>query len=192
MSEADQHRWDARYRADSFVGHKPANAFLREVADQLPDGRALDVACGAGRNAVFLAERGFAVDALDISSEGLARGAELAGRCGVRVNWQQVDLLDAPLLPRRDYQVILMLRFVAPALLELLPDHLAPGGVVIVEQHMQWPEPVDGPGSDRFRVEPGSLAEALASLRTIHYFEGLIDEAGGGHAAVARIMAAKS
>ena len=85
-----------------------------------------------------------------------------------------------------------MLRFVAPALLESLPDHLAPGGVIVVEQHMQWPEPVGGPGSDRFRVAPGTLAEALASLRTIHYFEGLIDEAGGRRAAVARIMAAKS
>ena len=73
-----QPSWDDRYQGDDFVYGTAANDFLRSQADQLPKGRILCLAEGEGRNAVFLAEQGFTVTAVDQSSVGLAKAKRLA------------------------------------------------------------------------------------------------------------------
>ncbi|RRD89135.1 class I SAM-dependent methyltransferase [Conchiformibius steedae] len=66
--------WDERYNSENYVYNTQANIFLQEIAYHLPSsGRALDLAAGEGRNAVFLAERGLSVTAADASSVGLAK-----------------------------------------------------------------------------------------------------------------------
>ena len=69
--QSDQKRWDQRFKGKKFALGTKANPFLRKHVALLPKGRALDLAAGEGRNAVFLAQHGFKVDAVDISETGV-------------------------------------------------------------------------------------------------------------------------
>ena len=89
MSEAAREKWDARYGADGYEPNEEPVPFLRERVGDLGSGSALCLAAGTGRNAVFLAERGFAVTAVDISPRGLAWACALAQRRGV-----EIDIVD--------------------------------------------------------------------------------------------------
>lgn len=194
MSDADRQKWDARYAAGSHSDLAEPCGVLAQHINLATVGRALDVACGAGRNALFLARQGFVVDAVDISSVGMALGQQAAQAQQLSVTWHAMDLLDAPRLPGSDYDLIVMCHFIAPELLAQLPGRLAPGGVLMVEQHLQWSDPVGGglrgPGSKRFRVAPGSLLAQLQaadqSLQTLVEQEGLV-----GSAALARLVMRK-
>jgi SAM-dependent methyltransferase len=88
----DQHAWDDRYRDKELVWTAPPNRFLVEAVDGLTPGTALDLAAGEGRNAVWLAEQGWKVDAVDWSDVALDKGRELARRAGVSVWFTQEDL----------------------------------------------------------------------------------------------------
>ena len=70
MSTEDRDKWNQRYAEDSYRKSNPVS-LLSNWLPEIPVGRALDVACGAGRNSIFMAEAGFQVDAIDISREGL-------------------------------------------------------------------------------------------------------------------------
>ena len=72
MSREDRERWDAKHR-DAAAADDPPSTFLVEHANILPAGRTLDLAAGSGRNAAFLARRGHAVIAVDVSWQGLVR-----------------------------------------------------------------------------------------------------------------------
>ncbi len=71
MTEADRIKWDKRHRAKSGEEMSPPSEFIKRWIDRCPGGRALDVACGRGPNALFLAASGYEVDAVDISTEAL-------------------------------------------------------------------------------------------------------------------------
>ncbi len=87
MSEAERDKWDERYRNGSYESRTHATALLAAWTPLLPVGSALDVACGAGRNALFLAAAVHRVDALDISAVGLERGRRAANSRGLAVRW---------------------------------------------------------------------------------------------------------
>lgn len=84
--------WDERYQGDDFVYGTEPNDFLRSQVDYLPAGRILCLAEGEGRNAVFLAQQGFAVTAVDQSSVGLAKAERLAAQRGVQIETVVADL----------------------------------------------------------------------------------------------------
>lgn len=191
MSAADRAKWDARYAAGAYQARPHPSAFLAECETLLPTpGRALDVACGAGRNALFLAERGWAVEAVDISPVALRRGAERAGALPIR--WRERDLdagYDAP----GDYDLIVNIRYVNLPLLRMLLGRLRPGGMLLVEQHLALRDPpavaVSGPQNAAFRVAPGSLRQLASGLRVERSHEGLVAEPDGATAAVSRLLA---
>ena len=82
MCDADRRKWDARYARSDFRASAEASLFLRAQSSRIKPGTALELACGAGRNAIYLARQGFSVDAIDISEHGLQHaraGAERAG-----------------------------------------------------------------------------------------------------------------
>ena len=191
MSDADRRKWDARYARADFRASAEASPFLQAHCSRITPGRALELACGAGRNAIYLAQQGFSVDAIDISEQGLQHARTGAERAGVEVNWMRADLLAGDAFPRDDYQLIVMTHFVAPRLLANLGHHLTAGGWLLVEEHLRWPAPVAGPGSDRFRVAPGELYEAVPDLEAVEYFEGMIESAAGPDLAVAQLLARK-
>ena len=187
MSEADRRKWDARYRDGAFVERTWPSEFLVACAERLPRrGRALDLACGAGRNALFLAQRGLTVDAVDISAVALARARK--DGAGLAINWLQADLeTDFP-WPRQ-YDVIVNIRYVNPPLVTALARRLAPGGALIVEQHLRHEKAEVGPGNPAFRVAPGTLRQLAEGLSVVTHEEGLFRDPDNGVAALARLFA---
>ncbi|HEY0717759.1 MAG TPA: class I SAM-dependent methyltransferase [Streptosporangiaceae bacterium] len=105
----------------------------------LPPGRAIDLGTGEGRNAIWLAERGFTVTAVDFSRAGLARAAGLAAGRGVRVDWVHADLLDYQPTPGGyDLVLIAYIQLTANRLTELAATAaaaLAPGGTLLAVGH---------------------------------------------------------
>ncbi len=86
-------QWSQRYREREYEHGREANLFLRrEFATHAPSGRALDLACGEGRNAVWLAQQGWAVEAVDFCTLALERARELGRQRGVAVMWVEADL----------------------------------------------------------------------------------------------------
>ena len=92
--KADQMRWDEKFKAKGFALGKEPNPFLKKCLRFLPVGKALDIAAGEGRNAVFLAQNGFEVDAVDLSERGLKKARKLAKEAGVEIHTILSDLDD--------------------------------------------------------------------------------------------------
>ncbi len=141
MSRAEREKWDERYRSGAYEDRTHPTALLAEWIARLPRGRALDVACGAGRNALYLAANDYAVDALDISAVGLERARQDAGHRGLAVNWLCGDLEETPddVLPHGPYDLIVWVRYVNHALLPHLAARLRSGGHLVCEQHLATP-----------------------------------------------------
>ena len=151
MSDADRDKWERRYAEGSYTARTHPTALLEEWLTRLPRGRALDMACGAGRNALFLAAAGYQVDAMDISSVALARGAARAAELGVEVNWINVDLDTAELGPD-SYDLVVVARYVNREITSALMASLREGGHLVYEQHFLTDQEVDGPRSQSFRL----------------------------------------
>ena len=163
MSKADRVKWDERYRAGAFAERPHPSALLEAWISRLPHGRgrALDLACGAGRNSLFLARHGFEVTGIDVSSEGLKRAAASAAREGLDVTWMRHDL-DAGLPVSGPFDVVCLFRYVNPTLIRQLPSLLATGGILMVEEHLATDEHVAGPSNPAFCVQPGRTAPPAA------------------------------
>ena len=135
----DASAWDERYRATDLVwGAEPNRVFAATVAG-LPTGRALDLACGEGRNAIWLAEQGWRVTAVDFSQVALERARGLAARRGVAIDVRSEDVRAwAP--PRGAFDLVALLYLHLPSA-ELRHVHVraaaavAPGGTLIVLGH---------------------------------------------------------
>ena len=172
MSQSDIDRWEARYRAGSAAYAARPSPLVLDWLGRLPRGRALDVACGLGATAIALADAGFDVEAIDIAPTALARAREAANRRGVTVDWRCADLADWR-LPEARYDLIVNIHFVNRDLAAQFADALKPGGWLLFEQHLRWPQPVARPGSPHFRLRPGELRHLLWQLDSVHYQEGL-------------------
>src|SRR5512139_752610 len=108
MSNDDRLRWDSQHR--NSPGREQPAAFLREVveSDAWPAlrGTALDIACGTGRNTIYLAQRGFAVTAQDISTVALEEGRQRAQQRSLEIDWKSRDL-EAALLDHAAFDLII-------------------------------------------------------------------------------------
>lgn len=167
MSTADRERWDARF--DGLRAGEPGPpGVLVGREDLVPTaGRALDVACGRGTVAAWLARRGLVVDAVDVSPVGLAAGRALAPE----VRWIAADLDDG--LPvRGPYDVVVCQRFRDPDLYPALVDVLAPRGLLVVSVLSEV-----GDEGGPFRAPPGELLAAFGHLEVLHHEEGHGEEA---------------
>ncbi len=189
MSRGDRERWDARYADGAYQSRRHPSHFLEQTADRLPhEGRALDLACGAGRNAIYLARRGLRVDAVDISRTALERGRAVAGNLPIR--WIECDLDDGFGAPA-DYDLIVNIRYVNLGLVSTLIESMRPSGVLVVEQHLATEADVIGPKNPAYRVGTGELARVARGMVVEHIEEGLFDDPDGRRAALARLLARK-
>ena len=135
----DRDQWDERYDGDELVWTSTANEFLvSEVAD-LPAGRAVDLACGEGRNAVWLAERGWKVTGVDFSPVGLAKAQRLAEERQVDVRWVESAVEEWTAPPDGfDLVAVLYLQLPQPersVALAVAAAAVAPGGTLLVVAH---------------------------------------------------------
>jgi rhodanese-related sulfurtransferase len=139
---------------------------LAAVRAELPARpRAVDVACGSGRDAVFLALAGCEVEALDVLPDALARAARLAARCGVAVETRAHDLERDPTLPGARYDLVHVARFLWRPLFPALAAALRPGGFVVYETfHERTRETGRPPRSEAHLLATGELSRAFAGF----------------------------
>lgn len=158
--------WDQRYaESDRIWSGRPNQAMVAEVSDLTP-GRVLDVGCGEGADAIWLAGRGWRVTALEVSRVALDRARQHAQSAGVEVQWVHAPLLEAS-LPPDGFDLVSALY---PALRQT-PDHaaeralmtaVAAGGILLVVHHVYDPEQAGAHGFDPADdVSPADVAAAL-------------------------------
>jgi tellurite methyltransferase len=192
VSGIERDKWNQRYRDGAYEGRTHPTALLAEWLPRAPAGRALDVACGAGRNALYLAANGYDVDALDISDVALARASQSATDRALTIRWIAADLDETPAtaLPAGEYDLIVWVRYIQRHLMPHLIARLKPGGVLLCEQHLTSRVPVAGPTNAAFRLAPGELRRDAEGLRVVYYREGPLVDPDGRTVALAQLVAA--
>lgn len=136
---ADRSTWNERYAARDLVWSAGPNERFAAEAASLEPGKALDVACGEGRNSIWLAEQGWDVTAVDFSDVGIGKGKSIAARRGVSVDWIVDDVTRGP-WPQEafDLVAVLYLHTDPPARRQWLPKALGAvrkGGTFIYIGH---------------------------------------------------------
>jgi SAM-dependent methyltransferase len=138
----DPAAWDARYSGgDQLWSGNPNQALVTEVRG-LPPSRALDVGCGEGADAIWLAQQGWEVTALDVSQVALERAAAAAQERDVEVRWLHVGLLEAPLDPE-GFDLVSAQYFALPRTSDAVAEHallnaVRPGGTLLVVHHAEF------------------------------------------------------
>ncbi|HLL67429.1 MAG TPA: methyltransferase domain-containing protein [Micromonosporaceae bacterium] len=167
----DAEAWNERYAAEALVWSAEPNRFVISELGGLAPGRALDLAAGEGRNAIWLAGRGWRVTAVDFSDVAIGKGRKLARRRGVTVDWLTTDLRSYRPEPAGFDLVLAAYLHLPPTdlgvVLEAATGALAPGGVLLVIGHdaTNLGGGVGGPQDPELLYTPESIAAALVGLR---------------------------
>lgn len=159
--------WDERYSGTEFAFGKEPNDFLRETFEQIPTGgHVLCLAEGEGRNAVFLAQQGYNVTAMDMSEVGLIKATQLAKDRGVTITTQVADLADYPFGTNKWDAIVSIWAHVPDALRQHIHAQivtaLKPNGVFIVEAYTKEQLEADAIGGP-----PASQIERFGSLENL-------------------------
>lgn len=172
MSEADCTRlkWDGIYREMPEVSVEPAHV-LSENAHLLPaSGRALDLACGRGGNALFLAQRGFKTDAWDISQVAITRLKTRAKELGLDIEALVCDVENVE-FPRESFDAVVVSRFLARSLAEPIAATLKRGGLLFYQTYTRERVSSSGPSNPAFLLAEGELLALFRQLRVVVYRE---------------------
>ena len=167
----NREHWDERYGTEELIWKAEPNRFLVEELDALAPGRALDVACGEGRNAVWLASKGWRVTGADFSRAGLAKAQRLATDRGVEVTWVEADVVEwQPPMASFDLVVVMYLHLPAEQRRRALAHAaaaLAPGGVLLVVGHdtSNLLKGTGGPQDPAVLFTPEEIVEDLSGLQ---------------------------
>ncbi len=163
--------WDRRHAGHGHIESSEPDPFLIAEATGLPPGRALDLACGDGRNAVWLATQGWHVTAVDFSTVALERARERARAAGVEVDWQGHDLLTW-LPPQGAFDLVSLIYLHLPheerrQVLARAARAVAPGGRILVVGHDRRnpAEGTGGPQDQRVLYSASEIAAELTGLR---------------------------
>ncbi len=188
---SDQRRWNERFKGKGFAFGKAPNPFLKKHIRFLPKGKALDLAAGEGRNAVFLAQHGFDVEAVDISYKGLQKLRRLAKEMGVKIETILADL-DTYKIEKEKYDLIANFYFLSRKLIPKIKRGLKQGGWIIFETYILEHQNIssEGPKDRKYYLTPNELLWLFNDFRIFFYREGIFNE-GGRRKAVASLIAQK-
>jgi SAM-dependent methyltransferase len=167
----DAAEWDVRYRSVDLVWGSEPNRFVRQLCERLPIGTAVDLACGEGRNALWLARLGWQVVGVDFSTAAIERATELSSRLPdeerLRVTWKVGDVTREPPRPSSVELAIICYLHLGPeqttAVLADAARALRPGGHVVVVGHdrRNLAEGVGGPQDPSLLHVPDQIAMQL-------------------------------
>jgi tellurite methyltransferase len=179
MALDDQTRWD-RQHATMPTAQEPSS-FLKEILQSdhwsIPLGKALDIAAGKGRNAIFLAERGFEVVGIDVSSVALKEAQRCAEEKSLHIAWQQADLEQIELPPAR-YDLVLNFNYLQRPLVQQIKKTLKPGGRVIFETYLTDQSTIGHPKNPAYLLRHNELLEFFRDFRVLYYREGKFLQSG--------------
>jgi FolB domain-containing protein len=160
-------------------------AWLIEHRGLLKAGRALDLACGKGRNALYLAKEGFRVEAWDRDAESLKALQVTASSANLMsITTRLVDLEKAPQIPSAAFDLIAVFYYLQRDLIPHIIQGLAPGGIVVyetflIDNHQRF----DHPRRREFCLQHNELLSLFRGLRTLAYREGALDPERGPYLA---------
>ncbi len=180
--------WDQRYGEAGFLYGTEPNAYLASQRHLFASGKkALAVADGDGRNSVWLARQGLAVDAFDLSPVAVAKARELAQQAAVAVNYRACDCEAWPWVSQAyDYVVAIFIQFAAPAMRQRLfanmVDSLKPGGYLILQGYVPTPLELEAMGPDLLDhlYSESLLRSAFAEMRIVdlQVYQAVLAEQG--------------
>lgn len=189
--------WDRRYaEVESLWSARPNRVLVAEVGELAP-GRALDLACGEGRNAIWLAERGWDVTGVDFSQVAIAKAKASAERAGVDVDFVCADLLDyEPASGAHDLVVLLFLQLPADErrrVLRRAAYALAPGGTLLLVGHdlANLTEGTGGPSDLNVLYTPEDVVSELPGLEVEKAERILRDVDGADRPAIDALVRAR-
>jgi SAM-dependent methyltransferase len=169
----DREAWNQRYADADLVWSAEANRFVVQEVSDLPPGRALDLGAGEGRNAIWLAERGWRVTAVDFSDIGLQKARRLAEARGVEIDWTEADLRSySPATGAFDLVVLLYIHLPAEerrALVGRAADAVAVGGTLLVvgRDRSNLEEGYGGPQDPAILFSPDDITDDLAGIKNL-------------------------
>ena len=160
-------KWNRIYARSA--GVPVVTAVLAENAFLLPpSGQALDLACGLGANALFLARSGLAVSAWDIAEDAIAKLAAAAERQGLALR-AEVKAIDAQAFAEQQFDVIVVSRFLVRELGPAICNALAPGGLLFYQTYTQAKVSPVGPSNPAFLLQPAELVQLFSPLQLLYF-----------------------
>jgi SAM-dependent methyltransferase len=161
--------WEQRYRVGDSGKEDAATALVVETAAKVRPGTAIDLACGAGRNALYLAENGWSVTAIDGSQTAIDLVRQRAAARGLKVDAVVADLTsDGFGMPPDAFDLVLIAYYLQRDLFPLVKRAVRPGGLILAIVHT--PDPGEK-WSDK-RAAPGELRNLFAECEILHDYEG--------------------
>lgn len=175
VSSDSKTQWDQRYSRSTFIYGKSPAQFLAENYHYIPyEANVLDMGMGEGRNAVFLAQKGYKVTGIDISSVAVKKAHLLAQEFGVKFKGIVASLKEYKIAPQ-SFDAIICFYYVDRSLIEKIKGWLKPGGVLIFEAHTVREKVNKGQESmvDEFLLKEQELLKLFSGMRVLKYEEPL-------------------
>lgn len=180
--------WDERYDKEGSSLNEPAS-FLKEHIHRLPLGKALDLAMGTGRNAIFLAMNGYEVDGIDFSEVAVKKVKARAKRKSLAIHSLQADLTHYR-IAENSYDLIVNLYFLERTLFPQIKEGLREGGMILFETYTIEQPRYGRPHNPDHLLKPNELIHRFSDFHIIYYHER-VDEGEEGPKAIASLLAQK-
>jgi tellurite methyltransferase len=178
-SEDDKGRWNKRYNTGEYLYGKEPLKFLKEKLNILAKGKALVLAMGEGRNAVFLAGNGFDVDGCDISEKAVEKARRFSQESDVTLNAFVADLEEYK-IPADKYDLITCFYYTHRDLIPQIKEGLRKGGMVMLETYsidqLKYGKDAPGPKNPAYLLKHNELLDSFRDFRILYYREGEIAE----------------
>lgn len=181
--------WDARYAHGKYSSAEP-HKLLIDLAEKLKTGKALDLACGTGRHAVFLAEKGWRVAAVDNSAVGIEIARQRANEKAVEIDFRVADLEKGEFqIEENAYDLICDFYYLQRDLFAAMKKGVKANGIIISTIHIYG----EGEDAGRFLLREGELKDFFGDFEILHYHETpqADTDAGEHHRRTAEIIAQK-
>ncbi len=168
-------KWNHRY--DGKLADTQPCALLSNLAHHLSGSKALDLACGLGGNAFFLAERGFHCEAIDFSEQALNAISHSATQRQLPIACHQQDLEQHPQLAHQDFDVVVISYFLYRPLFPAIRAALKPGGLLYYQTFNGLRAEKGGPRSPEFLLQENELSHYFSDFDTLFYSEDYFQQA---------------
>lgn len=188
---SNERAWEEKYLIRSLADIPEPAALLKQHEGFLGvAGTALDIAMGAGQNAVFLAQRGYVATGIDRSRAAVAMAEKYARDRGSSIDAVAADMLDWP-FPENHFDIILDFYFLERSLVPRIQAGLKKGGLLFFETYTFEQQRFDGPHNPDFLLKPNELLESFLDLFVLFYHERIEPDGKGGYNALASMIAKK-